>query len=460
MFGAVTGLRDNLVRCEGLNGVVGMGDLCSIPHQSGRLGPRWHDKALPAGADIAAVTGTEILAEVVGFGADHALLLAYGDVDGVAFGAPVRLEPGRQNVYPDMSWRGRVIDAMAAPLDNLMPPLHGNKPYRLMQTGLAAHRRRLVESRLPVGVRAIDLFTPCCLGQRLGIFAGSGVGKSTLMSMIAKGAEADVMVVGLIGERGRELNEFLEKSLGKDGLARSVVIAATADAPALVRRRAAYLTLTIAEYFRDQGARVLCLLDSITRFAMALREIRLAAGEAPTARGYPAGVFAELPRLLERAGPGEGAGSITAFFNVLVDGDDTNEPITDAVRGIVDGHIHLDRDIAEAGRFPAINVLKSVSRTAPACYSEDERPLVSKARELLHDYAQMAELIELGAYRSGANPRIDAAIRARAGLEGILAQDPDTIVSLEHAREQLEAALALAIPENPVSTAATDLAAA
>ncbi|MEO1018315.1 MAG: FliI/YscN family ATPase [Pseudomonadota bacterium] len=440
-FGTVTALNDNLVRCEGLNGVVGIGDLCSIGN------PMAKRLANLGGSDRASIDQgllgqSGILAEVVGFAADHAFLLPYDDLDGLAFGASVQVEQARQTVRPHASWRGRVLDAMGTPLDGLPLLEQGPHSYSLMQRGLPAHRRRLVGDRLTIGVRAIDLFTPCCQGQRLGIFAGSGVGKSTTLSMIAKGSDADIIIVGLIGERGRELNEFLERSLGADGLARSVVIAATSDTPALVRRRAAYLTMTIAEYFRDQGAKVLCLLDSVTRFAMALREIRLAAGEAPAARGYPAGVFAELPRLLERAGPGEGEGSITAFFSVLVDGDDTNEPITDAVRGILDGHVQLDRAIAEAGRFPAIDVLKSISRTAPACYAERELPLVSRARKLMHNYAQMAELIELGAYQHGTNPELDEAIRVRPNLEALLQQRPDQQADLDDSQDRLAQALA------------------
>ena len=229
--------------------------------------------------------------------------------------------------------------------------------------------------------------------------------------------------IGLIGERGRELHEFLEQTLGAAGRQRSVVVVATSDQPAMLRRRAAYLTLTMAEYLRDQGLKVLCLMDSVTRFAMALREIYLAAGEVPTSRGYPPGVFAELPRLLERAGPGAGAGSITGLFTVLVEGDDTNEPISDTVRGILDGHVVLDRAIAEGGRFPAVDPLRSLSRTAPGCYAPHERELAREARQLMRLHADMAELIRLGAYRSGANAELDRAIAVQPALERILQQD-------------------------------------
>jgi flagellum-specific ATP synthase len=287
----------------------------------------------------------------------------------------------------------------------------------------------------------MDLFTPCCEGQRLGIFAGSGVGKSTLLSMIARGSSADVLVVGLIGERGRELNEFLQRTLTPEARERCIIVVATSDMPPMMRRRAAYLTLTIAEALRDQGHRVLCLLDSVTRFAMALREIHLAAGEVPTSKGYPPGVFAELPQLLERAGPGTGQGSITGLFTVLVEGDDTNDPVADAVRGILDGHVVLDRAIAEAGRFPAVDVLRSISRTAPACYAPAERELVRETRRLLRAHADMADLIRLGAYKRGGDELVDAAIAALPGLEALMRQDADERPAPGHGFPQLATAL-------------------
>jgi flagellum-specific ATP synthase len=275
----------------------------------------------------------------------------------------------------------------------------------------------------------------------MGVFAGSGVGKSTLTSMIARGAEADVLVVGLIGERGRELNEFLEHTLGREGRARSVVVVATSDQPPMMRRRAAYVTLAVAECLRDLGLRVLCLMDSVTRFAMALREIYLAAGEVPTSRGYPPSVFAELPRLLERAGPGDGRGSITGLFTVLVEGDDTNEPVSDAVRGILDGHVMLDRAVAEGGRYPAVDVLRSLSRTVPGCLLPDERDLMLRARRILSLHAEMADLVRLGAYRTGTDPAVDEAIRLAPRIEAMLAQGKGEAGTVEAAFAALAAAL-------------------
>jgi flagellum-specific ATP synthase len=292
---------------------------------------------------------------------------------------------------------------------------------------VAAHARSRVGARLDTGVRSINLFAALCRGQRMGIMAGSGVGKSVLLSMLARGAGADVIVIALVGERGREVKEFIEDTLGAEGARRSVVVVATSDESAARRRLAPHMASCIAEQFRDEGLDVLLLVDSVTRFAMAQREIGLAAGEPPTTKGYTPSVFAELPKLLERAGPGKdgGKGSITGLFTVLVDGDDHNEPIADAVRGILDGHIVLERAIAERGRYPAINVLKSVSRLMPGCHSAEENALVSRARASLSLYNEMEELIRIGAYKLGADPEVDEALRVRPAIETLLSQERD-----------------------------------
>ncbi len=404
----------SLLSCRDIGAEVGVGDICWV-ERGGRDGR----------AERPFDERNAFLAEVVGFDEQGASLLPYEDLAGVGFGTRICLDRRRGALYPDSTWLGRVVDALGRPLDDGPPLVPGPRAYPIQAAPPLPHRRRPVGGRLRLGVRALDVFTPCCAGQRMGIFAGSGVGKSTLASMLAQGSDADALVIGLIGERGREVNEFLVHTLGVRGRARSVVVAATSDMPATMRRRGAYVALAVAEYLRDQGLRVLCLIDSVTRFAMALREIYLAAGQPPTTKGYPPGVFAELPRLLERAGPGEGEGSITGLFTVLVEGDDVNEPVADSVRGILDGHVLLDRRIAESGRFPAVDVLRSVSRTAPGCYAPEERPLVREARRLMAAYAEMAELIQVGAYKAGASVLVDRAIAVRPELEALLAQSPD-----------------------------------
>ena len=388
-----------------------------------------------------------LAAEVVGFREARALLMPFGAVEGVAPGAEIRIQSGGGALRPTLGWRGRIVNAFGEPIDGKGPLPQGPVPYSLRSPPPPAHARGRVGERLDLRVRAMDVFTTCCRGQRLGVFAGSGVGKSVLLSMLAREAECDVVVVGLIGERGREVREFIEETLGEEGLRRAVVVVATSDEPALTRRQAAYATLTIAEFFRDQDLEVLCMMDSVTRFAMAQREIGLAAGEPPTTKGYTPTVFSELPKLLERAGPGpvrgDGttAGPITALFTVLVDGDDHNEPIADAVRGILDGHIVMERAIAERGRFPAINVLKSISRTMPGCQTPFEQGVVRSARQVMAAYSNMEELIRIGAYRRGADALVDRAIALNPSIEAFLTQRKDEATPLEESFAHLNAIL-------------------
>jgi flagellum-specific ATP synthase len=403
--------------------------------------------AIGARADIVRPREPPLPAEVVGFRDARALLMPFGAVEGVAPGAEIRIAPEGDAVRPTLAWKGRIVNAFGQPIDGKGPLPQGPAAYPLRAAPPPAHARGRVGERLDLGVRAMDIFTTCCRGQRLGVFAGSGVGKSVLLSMLAREATCDAVVVGLIGERGREVREFIEETLGPEGLARAIVVVATSDEPALKRRQAAYLTLALAEFLRDQDQEVLCLMDSVTRFAMAQREIGLAAGEPPTTKGYTPTVFTELPKLLERAGPGpiradgSQAGPITGMFTVLVDGDDHNEPIADAVRGILDGHIVMERAIAERGRFPAINVLKSISRTMPACQTMPERETVRQARECLSAYANMEELIRIGAYRAGSDPATDRAIALNPALEDFLRQDKDDPTPLEQSFARLDAIL-------------------
>jgi len=370
-------------------------------------------------------TGAPVPGEIVAFAGDQVTVMAEGSAVGLTPGARVVLAETPE-LYPCAAWLGRVIDGLGRPLDGAGVLPQGSHPMPLRRPAPPAFQRRLIGKRLETGIRLIDVFVPVCRGQRLGVFAASGIGKSTLLGMMARFVAADVIVVGLIGERGREVREFIDVILGPEGLRRAVVVVATSDQPALTRRRAALATLSVAEWFCGQGKQVLCLLDSVTRLAQAQREIGLAAGEPATARSYTPSVFAELPALLERAGPGaEGQGDITGIFTVLVDGDDHDEPVADAVRGILDGHLVLDRRIGERGRWPAVDVLRSVSRALPRCHSTDENTLLADARALMSAFDNMAELIRLGAYRAGSDPQVDLAILKQPEFERFLGQGID-----------------------------------
>lgn len=395
--------------------------------------------AMSVGARVTIeTTGRAIPCEVVGFSGNHALLMPFAGLEGVRRGCRAVVASAQAAIRPAAGWLGRVVNALGEPVDGQGPLPAGGAPYPFRNQPPPAHKRQRVGAPLDLGVRALNVFLTCCRGQRMGIFAGSGVGKSVLLSMLARNVDADVSVIGLIGERGREVQEFLQDDLGAAGLARSVVVVATSDEPALMRRQAAYLTLAIAEFFRDLGQSVLLLMDSVTRFAMAQREIGLAAGEPPTSKGYTPTVFTELPRLLERAGPGAGAGSISAIFTVLVDGDDHNEPVADAVRGILDGHIVMERAIAERGRYPAINVLKSISRTMPRAADPAFLPAIMRAKKIMATYADMEELIRLGAYRAGSSPEVDEAIRLHEPLEAFLSQGKNEATSLADGYRMLD----------------------
>jgi len=395
-YGTVVAARGALIEVDGLTGAAGIGSRI-------RIGP--------------------VEAEVTGLDAGLAQCLPFSEPQGLSAGTRAVLSAGAFAVRPSHDWLGRMVDGLGRPVDGKGALPQGLHPHPIRATPPPAAGRARVGGKVETGVRALDVFAPLCRGQRLGLFAGSGVGKSVLLSMLARWTACDVAVIGLIGERGREVQEFVEDDLGPEGLARSVVVVATSDEPALMRRQAAWTTLAIAEHFRDQGLHVLCLMDSVTRFAMAQREIGLASGEPPATKGYTPTVFAELPRLLERAGPGlPGQGSITGLFTVLVDGDDHNEPVADAVRGILDGHVVITRKIAERGRYPAIDILKSVSRTLPRCHSPEENNVRLNARRILSTYGDMEEMVRLGAYKAGSSAEVDEAIRLAPPIEALLIQ--------------------------------------
>ncbi len=395
--GVVTELVGLLVESSGP--VAAVGDFCEIITQSGR----------------------PIRTQVIGFRDGRVLSMPLEETDGLHLGDPImaRKEDARMEVGPQLL--GRVIDGFGKPLDDL-GPIGAKEPYDLYAAAPGPLDRESISQPLVTGIRAIDSLLTCGQGQRIGIFGGSGVGKSTLLGAMSRHSSADVSVVALIGERNREVRDFIDHELGPDGLKRSVLVVATSDRPAPLRIRAAFVALAVAEYFRDQGKSVLLVMDSVTRLAMAQREIGLAAGEPPSQKGYTPSVFNLLPKIFERAGRFK-KGSITGFFTVLVEGDDFNEPICDAVRAILDGHIILSRELGAAGHYPAIDVLQSVSRLAPRLYTPEQKDAALKIRDALATHQRSEDLINLGAYASGANPKLDAAVRLRPQLLDFLKQD-------------------------------------
>ncbi|MFN7700909.1 MAG: FliI/YscN family ATPase [Deltaproteobacteria bacterium] len=373
-------------------------------------------------------------AEVVGFELDDVMLVPLGAADGIGPDDPVRASGAAHEIVVGSALLGRVLDGLGQPIDG-GPPLVGER-YAVMRDPPNPMTRARIERPMSLGIRTLDGLLTTGEGQRVGLFAGSGVGKSTLLGQIARQAEADVFVACLIGERGREVREFLEDSLGPSGRARGVVVCATSDAPAMVRKKSAYVATAIAEFFRDQGKRVVLLLDSVTRFARAGREVGLSAGEPPARRGYPPSVFAELPRLLERSGNAE-RGSITAFYTVLVEGGDMEEPIADEVRGILDGHVVLDRALAARGRFPAIDPLVSLSRVMDGIVTPEHRDAAARLRAALALYESKRDLVTLGAYKKGSDPKLDQVLSRIEPIEAFLKQRRDERVGLAEATSQL-----------------------
>lgn len=374
-------------------------------------------------------------AEVVGFRDNKVILMPLGDLHSISPGCDVVGTGKPLTVQVGSELLGKVLDGLGNPLDGSFLPRRMPHYSTHNEPSNPLKRPRVVDP-LGIGIRAIDGLLTVGNGQRVGIFAGSGVGKSTLLGMIARNTSADVNVIALIGERGREVLEFIEKDLGPEGLARSVVIVATSDQPALIRMKGALIATSIAEYFRDRGLNVMLMMDSVTRYAMALREVGLAIGEPPATRGYTPSVFAALPKLLERAGTGP-TGSITAFYTVLVDGDDMNEPIADAVRGILDGHIVLSRHLAHKGHFPAIDVLASVSRVMKEIVTEEQQDAANELKKLLAIYKDSEDLVNIGAYQRGSNPEIDTALQFIDSIQSYTRQKTNEKVSLEEAQHRL-----------------------
>ena len=404
---------DSLYSFEGrINQIVGMtveatgitcniGDVCNIQLGQGRVVP----------------------AEAVGFRENKVLLMPYQEIDGIGFDSTVKNTRQKLTVRMSDSLVGRTVDALGFPIDG-GPPIEGGVPYSIAGEPSNPMQRPPIKEPIELGVRAIDGLLTIGKGQRMGIFAGSGVGKSTLMGMIARNVKADVNVIALVGERGREVVEFINRDLGPEGAARSVLVVATSDQPAMMRNKCAMTATAIAEYFRDQGKDVLLMMDSLTRFCMAQREIRLSIGEPPVARGYTPSIYTALPKLLERSGNFE-RGSITGIYTVLVEGDDANEPISDTVRGIIDGHIMLSRKVAQKNHYPAIDILASISRLMSEIAAPEHKAAAGRMRNMMSVYQENQDLISIGAYKSGTNPRLDEAIEHMDAINGFLQQPVD-----------------------------------
>ena len=376
-----------------------------------------------------------INAEVVGFRDDRVLLMPYDQTAGVGLGSRVENTGAPLKVMVGDELLGKVLDGLGNPIDG--SELHCSSGYSVQAQPPDPLTRELIDTVLPLGVKAVDGLITVGKGQRIGIFAGSGVGKSTLMGMFARNTKADINVIALIGERGREVREFIERDLGPEGMKRSVVVVATSDKPALIRKKAAMTATAVAEYFRDQGRDVLLMMDSLTRFSMAQREIGLASGEPPVSRGYPPSVYGEMPQLLERAGRSD-KGSITGLYTVLVDGDDFNEPIADTARSILDGHIVLDRKIAQKNHYPAIDVLQSISRVMSSIVDSQHKKAAGQLKNVLATYAEAEDLVNIGAYKAGSNPSIDYALSKIDAVNQFLQQDVYEKISFEESIQQLE----------------------
>ena len=407
---SLTGKIENIVgmSIEASGGRAAVGDICRIYNGD---------------------SGGQVTAEVVGFKNDHILLMPYSDMNGISAGNFVR-NTGRQlTLQVGEFLRGRIINALGQPIDG-KGPFEGGAPYCVGGNYINPLQRPPIRERIQFGVKAIDGMITIGKGQRIGIFAGSGVGKSTLMGMIAKNVTADINVIALVGERGREVLEFVEKDLGPEGMKRSILVVATSDQPAMLRMRCPSVATGIAEYFRDQGYDVLLMMDSLTRFAMAQREIGLAIGEPPVSRGYTPSMYAEMPKLLERSGNFP-RGSITGVYTVLVEGDDTNEPIADTVRGILDGHIVLSRQLANSNHYPAIDVSASISRLMTEIVSPEHRQLASRIRDIMSVYEKNADLVSIGAYKPGTNRKLDFAMSKIDAVNSFLTQDVNEAFSYD-----------------------------
>ncbi len=417
IYGTIHSIKGSRIEAIGIKDFVSIGDICEILDEQNML---------------------TVPLEVIGFEDHFVILMSFRAVDGISLKSKIRVKNSQENfLYPDLSWRGRVIDAFANPIDKRGFLTKGTKAFSIKNFAPSSLSRQKIGKKIELGVKSLDMFVNCCLGQKMGIFANSGVGKSVLISMISKYAKTDIKVIALIGERSKEVREFIEEYLGEEGLNNSVIIVATSDESALTKRRALYTAVAVAEYFQERKNEVLCVVDSMTRFAMAQREIGLNLGENPTTKGYTVSTFSEISKIIERMGTGAHS-SITSLISVLLEEEDNVDPVGESVKSFLDGHIFLDRKIAERNRFPAVNVLKSISRTMPKCNSEYEISLINKAKDIISKYENMQDLIQLGAYKKGTNPELDRAIVYYNKIEQFLKQAPTEFVSADNAFSQLE----------------------
>ncbi len=421
IFGEVLSIKSNKIEALGVRSYLSIGSRCEL---------------------VDSINNLSVLLEVIGFEKEKIILISLENLDGVSLKHPkIRISKKYNNsnyIYPDISWLGRVINGFGEALQG--PELiKGNIPYKIKATPPNSMKRNKLGPKLETGIKAIDCFVNCCIGQKLGILAPSGTGKSVLISMLAKYSQTNVKVIGLIGERSKEVKEFIDQYLGSNGMNNTIIIVATSDQSALMKINATYLTIAISEYFRDMGNEVLCIIDSITRFAMAQREVGLTLGEYPTSGGYTASVFNNIPKILERTGPGENKFSITAFFTVLE--EEENDVIGEILKSFLDGHIILDRKISQRFRFPAIDIMKSVSRSMPACNSQEENDLIALAKKFLSKYYEVEELLNLGIYQKNSNPAIDDAVKYYLIIEKFLSQPIEEKYSLQESFDALKEAL-------------------
>ena len=420
--GKVNHIRGNIISVRNLSRFLTIGSICTIEAKRGQC----------------------IDAEVISITHNEALMMPFEDIIDIRIGSEVIVHSAINSISPSLSWKGRVITPLCTPLDGKGELELGYTPYHLRSAAPAAYYRKCIGGKVDTAFKSINTLTPCCVGQRLGVFAGPGVGKSMMLAKLTKHADADIKIIGLIGERGREVQEFITDYLGEEGMKNAIIVVSTADDMAIMRRRAAYTTVAIAEFFRDLGLHVLCMVDSITRFAIAMREISLLMGEPLATRGYPPSVFSGLSRLLERTGPGiKGKGDITGFFTVLVEGEFEEDPVAEALQAVLDGHIILERALADKGIYPALNVSKSISRAVPNCNTDRENEIIRKTKDVISTYEEIQDMLRIGVYTKGSDSKLDEAIELHPKIYEFISQADTEVYSIQDSNDLLASILGL-----------------